>query len=252
MRSAGTEVTNFGNTLAGAEANLSTVENRLNSVYRAGRQIAALGTTFAMFGGAVTALMVGSIEVAKQFDFWTAKAEAASGATKELTAAMVNMPQGEFQAALEGIANKIGALKPQEVAQAFYYWASATNQVIDSQQKLMEASAQVQVVLQAATIAGLDSGTAIRGVAQVLGEYGMSVDHTAEVTQTLLNVTQQTDAEFSDIDLGLQDGRPPGVLHGHRHCRDQCCVRLHGRRWVAWYPCRSGLCPDADQPRQAQ
>lgn len=201
LKTTTSDVESFGTSLTAAEQQLTQVENGLLAIHRAGSQISSLGASFAMAGGAIDGMMAGVVNAATQTNFWQLKAEAASGATSNLTTAMGGSTQmtSQFEQAIDGLSVQIGNIKPEDVAQAFYYWTSATGEQITTTDQLAAASQQLSVILKGATMAGVDQAQSVRGVAQVLGEFGMPVSQAGDVMAKLTNITQTSDVEFSDL-----------------------------------------------------
>jgi TP901 family phage tail tape measure protein len=187
--------------LSESEKQLLSVTTAMNGLFRAGTQLSSVGQTMFIMGAGILGLEGAAVKAAEGFDFWTRRIAAAAevGAQFQTSGKAVSVDLGLLRDVVNQVAISVGAIKPEQVAQGMYLWASATGDAIDTQEKLIETGAKVETVLQAATIAGIDYQTAISGISQVQAEFGVSTNRTAETTAVLLNITQKTQAEFGDM-----------------------------------------------------
>jgi TP901 family phage tail tape measure protein len=201
LRTASMAAAGISGTLRDAMERLKQVEDALNSVYRAGAQLSQVSMTTALFGGALLGIEAAAIKSASGVDFWSKKAIAAMQATGDFMGGNVELQKramSELPEMIRNVAVETGQ-DADEVAEAFTRWQQATGAQIRSQAELWTSVQMVETIVKASAVADMDKTTAVKGVVQILGAYGMSVSDAAKVTMVLSNAAQVTNAEFGDF-----------------------------------------------------
>lgn len=196
-----------GNVLDDWARQLKTVEDRFNSIFRAGTQISELGFIIGLPVAALSALGVGLVSSAKEFDAWITKAYAGAQAAGE-----VGVSMAKFEESAHRVAQTVGSFNPTQVAESFYHWQTAIGTVVETEKDLINTEVALQAALMAGAIAKIDSTTAVRGLASVLFEFEMGSVRALDVTAKLMNASQISAVEFGEL---LQSYRMIGpTLHG--------------------------------------
>lgn len=181
---------------------IAKIERQWSDVFRAGSQIQSVGSQLTAMGAGLGYLSKRLTDGAGDFDFWNRRiVAAAKSANADLFTAFGGSDKTiqAFQNSVMELGRGLGTLQPEEVAQSWYLYQAAVGDVIKTQDDLATSQAAVDVILKAAIISDTDYETAIRGVTQAMAEFGLGNEQAAAVTQVLLNVTQQSQAEFSDV-----------------------------------------------------
>lgn len=184
---------------------LKAIEDKYNSLFRAGSQISQVGMTLGFVGAAVLGLSASAIQAASGFDFWTEKFIAAAQAAGNFL--------GKGYATREEL-RQIKDLSQQvsvatgasfdSVAQAMYIYQSAAGVEISSMREVAAVTRDVETVIKAATITSDDQAVAIRNVIQILGAYRLGLESTEHVTRVILNATQVSNAEWKDLSEAIK------------------------------------------------
>lgn len=195
-----------------AAMELKKFEDEWNSIYRAGSQISQLGFQISMFGGILSALGVSLIKNAGDFDFWATRASAATKVANEQLGVSIDksiISTERFRDAALQVGKSLGVLQPEDVAQSWYLYQSAVGATIRTEEDFRQVQNSVNTLLHAAVITNTDAATTIRGVTSALAEFGQGTDQLDYFTAVLLNLTQTTQAEFTDV---LQSAKMAGPL----------------------------------------
>jgi hypothetical protein len=186
----------LGDVMGEQAQHIKKVEDALNSLYRAGAQISQVSMTVGMMGAAILGLEGVAINSAKSFDFWTNKfiaaGKAAGGFVQDATL-MKQVPD-----ILEQVGIATGAAFDQ-VAEGAYYFESAAGAQINTTRDLQGVMIGLTKILEAVAITGDDVGTWVRSVIQILGGFHMSLDQVGHVVETVVNATQISNAEWTDL-----------------------------------------------------
>lgn len=181
---------------------LKIVEDRFNSVYRAGTQLTQLGSMMLSFAQQVSRVGMALSESAGEFDFWMARAVAATKAANqqagdEVDELIVNVDK--FRDAALDVGRGIGVVDPTQVAESWFTYQAALGESITSAEDLSRAQTNLDLLLKAAVVTNTDAATAIRGTSGALGQFGMTVEDLPYALAVMTNATQVSMAEFSDV-----------------------------------------------------
>lgn len=175
---------------------LKRVEDRWNSIFRAGTQLSSLGSQFTQFAQQVSQVGYELSNTAGDFDFWIARTRAAMQAagSNEAVASVELLRDRTLE-----LGRELGSLEPAQLAEGWFTYQAALGTTIQSVEDLNVAQAALTTMLQAGIISASDPATVMRGVAGVLAAYRLETDQAAYATSVLMNVTQRTQAEFQDL-----------------------------------------------------
>lgn len=181
---------------------LKRVEDSLNSIYRAGSQLIQLGSELTLVGGLLGTLGFNLAENAGEFDFWAtrvaASAKTAQARTGEALDATI-IKSENFKARILQIGGDVGILQPEEIAKGWYLYQSALGSAIRTTEDMVLHQSNVNLMMRASVITNTDHATVIRGVTQAMAEFGLSAQELPYALAVMQNVTQVTQAEFSDM-----------------------------------------------------
>ncbi len=183
------------------QAQLKAVEDKYNSIYRAGAQISQVAMTMGFLGAAILGVEAASIKSASGVDFWTKKAIAAAQAAGNFMGGNAQLQKQAMQDLpdmIRNVAVETGQ-SADRIAESFARWQQATGAQIKTLGQLWNQVKQVETIIKATVIANMDEVTAVKGVIQILGAYGMKTSDAAQVTMLLSNAAQVTNAEFGDF-----------------------------------------------------
>ncbi len=154
------------------------------------RQMAMVGQTLMLVGGAVVGGAAAATKSFGDFEFQAIRA----GRAMELSTEMADKLNEKLyeQAKLLG-------MNPTELAKAAYYFASTTGQVVKTEEELNSLLKQQQVILQAAVISNVPYETMIKGVVSALGQFGTIIREQDPAEQ--LNLITKASAELSQTAL---------------------------------------------------
>jgi TP901 family phage tail tape measure protein len=178
------------------EETIRQVEDRWNSVFRAGTQIQSVGQGFVQFASNVKNAGMALTDNAGDFDFWIARTKAAmqsAGSNEAVTQIE------ELQSRTLDLGRELGSLDPEELATGWFTYQAALGETINTTEDLEETQNALRVMLQAGIISDSTPETVMRGVAGVLASYRLETEDSAYATSVLMNVTQRTQAEFIDL-----------------------------------------------------
>jgi TP901 family phage tail tape measure protein len=182
-----------GQRVTAAGERLKVIEDRLNSIYRAGAQISQVGMNMGFLGAAIEGIMALSIKAGAEFDGWTRKFLAAAQA-----AGSVTLNLDEVKAMFEQVSESTG--KPaDQVAEAAARFEQAVGIEIRSMKDVSGIARILEVVLQSVAITNEDVETTIVGITQILGGFGLAVNSAVDVTMALSNAAQVTNATFGNF-----------------------------------------------------
>lgn len=173
---------------------LKAVEDKVNSIFRAGSQISSIGQQMSFFAVGIGAVGAALTKTASDFDFWIRRTMAANQAA----GGTINTFE-QFANAVNAVGRDVGALSPDQVAESLMVYQTALGTAINDTNDLALASQNLDVMLKAAIITNTDHADVIRGVSQVLSIYGMGLDKISYVTSVMMNVTSLSQAEFKDV-----------------------------------------------------
>lgn len=187
--------------LSDTEKRLLSVQTAFNGLFRAATQLSSVGQTLMIFGGAITGVGVAAMTAAQDFDYWSTRVQAANEVANSFTgsAEQIKVSLQDIKNAGEAVSINVGAFDPSQVEQALYEWTTATGIAINNTDQLNAAMGTVEHILQAAAVSGIDLSTSIKGVAQVLAEFGLGVEYADQATNVLLNTASISNAEFADM-----------------------------------------------------
>lgn len=178
------------------QTQLKQVEDRFNSIYRAGAQLTSLGSQFVRFAQDIGQVGMALSKGAGDFDFWIARTRAAmQAAGSEEAVSNVTLLR---ERTLE-LGESIGSLDPAQLAEGWYTYQAAIGTTIQTTEDLNVAQQALGTMLKAGVISASDPATVMRGVSGVLSAYRENTDQAAYATSVLMNVTQRTQAEFGDL-----------------------------------------------------
>lgn len=192
----------FNNGLEQARIRLQQVEDRFNSIFRAGSQLTQIGSMMTMFAQQIGRVSLALTEAAGEFDFWMARAVAATKAANQAFGADVDemiVNTTQFRAAALEVGRAIGVLNPTEVAEGWFTYQAALGSTIETSDDLALTQQNLDLVLKAAVVTNTEASTAIRGTAGAIGQFGLSVQDLPYALAVMTNATQVSQAEFEDI-----------------------------------------------------
>lgn len=182
---------------------IKQVEDKWNSIFRAGSQLASIGTQMTNFSQRLTQTGMALTENAGDFDFWNRRiVAAAKAANADLFQAFGGDQQQTIDAfgkRVMALGQELGALQPAEVAEGFYLFQAAAGTSIKSSEDLEASVKGLEAVMKAAIVSDTDYTVAIRGVTQAMAEFQLGTDQMAHATEVMLNLTQTSQSEFSDV-----------------------------------------------------
>lgn len=184
-------------TRAGEE--IKQVEQRYNSLFRAGSQISSVGTQVSMLSAAIIGTGVALKDGAEDFDFWIRRSEAAAISAGSAWKNESQTLNEAIQSTVENLGLAVGNDNFAEVAQAFYVYQAAAGDAINTTADLQIAQENLQTVFQVAAMTGDPYEQVTKGLLQVLAAFGGAPDQLGKFATILQNTTQITQAEFQDM-----------------------------------------------------
>lgn len=122
-----------------------------------------------------------------EFDFNVRRAAGASGILDDTSQEFISLTN-----AAKNLAVETRLFDASTVAKGMYYWASTTGQAADATNELIP-------VLQLAAMTETQTETAIKGVVNILQQFGNPMSDAKRVTEELFTVTQKTALELPNL-----------------------------------------------------
>jgi TP901 family phage tail tape measure protein len=190
---------------------LTKIEDRWNSVFRAGAQISSIGNSLSNFSQRVGQFGAQLSDAGGDFDFWIARTRAALQAANsdETIASVDNLRNATLE-----LGRELGSLNPSELAEGWFTYQAALGSTIENETQFIQSQQAIQTMLKASIISASEGETVMRGVAGVLATYNEDTSQAAYATSVLMNVTQRTQAEFSDLLEGFKMVGSQAVVMG--------------------------------------
>jgi hypothetical protein len=176
------------------QAQMQAMAGSMDAARRQAYAMTIAGYQLVSAGNAITGSIKEAVSTFGEFDFSLRRAAGALGIFDD-TGAMFNALSGDVQ----NLAIETKLFKPEELAKGLYYWASTTGQVISSQEDLNKIVAETLPIFKAAAMTETSMESSLKGVYQILSEFGLPMSRAADVTEKLFYVTQKTAVEFPDL-----------------------------------------------------
>jgi TP901 family phage tail tape measure protein len=194
---------------------LSTLEHRFDAVFRAASHLQALGSDLTGMGEATIGVLRGAVDAWGEYEFAIHRASGALSIFDTTSPIFF-----ELQDAVNAAAQEVRLFPAEEIAKAVYYWGSATGQTVETHEDLQMVMSGLIPIMQTAAITETDYEAAIKGTYQIIQQYGLGLtrlataqdvasgaathvgqemSNTADITQKLMMITQNTAVEYSDL-----------------------------------------------------
>jgi TP901 family phage tail tape measure protein len=178
---------------------IKMVENRYNSLFRAGSQISSIGKQMTFFSAMVGGTGIALKNSAEDFDFWARRAEASMLSAGSVWADGSKTMNQAIQDASFDLGAAVGTDDFAGIAEALYVYQSAAGTTVNSVEDLTKVQAGLQTVFQSSTITGDNYANTTRGILQVMAEFQMGTEDMSRAMTILMNSTQTTQAELPDM-----------------------------------------------------
>lgn len=194
---------------------LSHLERKFDAVFRAASHLQALGSDLTDMGQATIGMLKESVDQWGEYEFSIHRAAGALSIF-DTTSPIFH----QLQQAVDDAAQEVRLFPAEEIAKAVYYWGSATGQTVETHEDLQLVMEGLIPIMQTAAITETDYESAIKGTYQIIQQYnlgltrqataqdvaagaarrvGDEISNTADITQKLMMVTQNTAVEYSDL-----------------------------------------------------
>jgi TP901 family phage tail tape measure protein len=194
---------------------LSKLEQKFDAVFRAASHLQALGSDLTGMGKATIGVLKESVDQWGEYEFAIHRAAGALSIFDTTSPIFFDL-----QKAVDEAAQEVRLFPAEEIAKAVYYWGSATGQTVETHEDLQLVMEGLIPIMQTAAITETDYEQAIKGTYQIIQQYrlgltrqataqdvaagsakkvGEEISNTADITQKLMMVTQNTAAEYSDL-----------------------------------------------------
>lgn len=179
--------------------NFSEMEHRMDALFRASLRLNLTGMTLRRWGENIFRFGVDIMNTFGEFEYTMLRAAGALEIWRtDLDETSVGF--GVLQEKILGAAKEMRLFASEEVAEALYFWGSATGQVVDNVEDLDTAFQGLNAIMQTAAMTNTGYEDTIKGVYSILTQfYGGSLEEAEAVTQKLFFTTQKTAAEFTDL-----------------------------------------------------
>jgi TP901 family phage tail tape measure protein len=175
---------------------LDQTEKRLDAFFRAAFRLQMVGQSLRMMGRNIINAFSGIMTTFGDFQFMLNRAGAALSIFGEEGSVGIS----KLQTSVIDLAQSVKLIPTKDVAQALYFWASATGQVIKSDEDLARNMKALEPIMQAATMTNTDYETTIKGVYSIITQfYHGDISYAADITTRLYEATQATALEFQDL-----------------------------------------------------
>jgi TP901 family phage tail tape measure protein len=184
----------FGRALGGLFGNLTTVERKLDAIFRAASHMQTMGRQMIGFAQRVGAAITDMVSKWGDFEFMLNRATAASG----LFTAGAPLYDKMKRAILDA-AQALRLFDPEEIAKATYFWQSTTGEAIKTEADLARMMKNVSAAMQVAAMTQTEYETVIKGGYSIMKQYGMALEDIPTILHSLFKETQATALEFPDL-----------------------------------------------------
>lgn len=178
---------------------LSEAEHDMDALFRASFRLSIVGFTLQRFSDNIRRWGGDIMDTFSEFEYTTLRAAGALEIWRDTT---IDGEKGTTVLAnsITEAAQRLKLFSAEEVAQAVYYWGSATGQVVDSADDIAVTMGGLSTIMKAAAMTNTDYETTIKGVYSILTQfYNGSLEEATSVTEKLFLTTQKTAAEFTDL-----------------------------------------------------
>jgi len=178
---------------------LSYYEKQVDAVYRASYRLSMTGSNLMQFGRRVIDMGRNFMDTFGEYQFALNRA---AGAVEIWEGATIDGVDGTelLSERVLDLAEGMKIIPAQEVAEAFYYWGSATGVVADSTETLDTNMQALDKIMKASIMTNTGYEDTIKGVYSILTQfYHGAISEAGNVTEKLFFVTQKTALEFNDL-----------------------------------------------------
>ena len=179
--------------------NLSAYESQMDALFRASFRLSMVGQNMKRFGENIIRLGSDIMNVFGEFEYTMIRAAGAMEIWHDginTTEVTMDVLQGK----LLDLSKAMILFPASEVAEALYFWGSATGQVVNKVEDLDLAMSGLGTIMKAASMTNTDYESTIKGVYSILTQfYNGGLEEADTVTQKLFYTTQKTAAEFNDL-----------------------------------------------------
>jgi TP901 family phage tail tape measure protein len=178
---------------------LDQTEKNLDAYFRAAFRLQMVGQRLINVGRSIQQFISGIMDTFGQFQYMLNRA----GATLEVFTqkgeagkiGLLDLQEGILQLSRSSM-----LLPAKDVAEAMYYWASATGQVIKTNEDLQNNLLALEPIMHVAVMTNTGYETAIKGVYSIISQfYNGAIDKATFVTEQLYYAAQKTAVEFEDL-----------------------------------------------------
>ena len=178
---------------------VSEFEHRMDALFRASLRLNITGMTLRRWSDNILRFGADIMQTFGEFEYTMLRAAGALEIWLDAEQ-QGNLGIEELQRSLLDLTNTMVLFPAEEVAEALYFWGSATGQIVRDTEELEIAMSGLERIMQAAAMTNTDYETTIKGVYSILTQfYGGSLEYADEVTEKLFLTTQKTAAEFNDL-----------------------------------------------------
>lgn len=205
---------------------LSYYEKQVDAVYRASYRLAMSGSNLQMLARRTFDFGRQFMDTFGEYEFMLNRA---AGAVEIWNDSQVEGVDGTrmLSDSVLSLARDLRIIPAQEVAEAFYYWGSATGVVVDSTEKLTTNMEALENIMKISIMTNTGYEDTIKGVYSILTQfYHGSIAEAGEVTQKLFLITQKTALEFNDL---IQSFKMVGPVAAQAGASFDSMVTLLGR-----------------------
>jgi TP901 family phage tail tape measure protein len=178
---------------------LSHYEKQVDAVYRASYRLAMTGSNLTQFARSIA--MTG-MQFMNEFGEYQFNLNRAAGAVQIWEGAMIEGQDGTkmLSDSVLDLAKNMKIIPAREVAEAMYFWGTATGTVINSTETLETSMNALDKIMRASIMTNTGYEDTIKGVYSILTQfYGGALEKAGEVTEQLFYITQKTALEFNDL-----------------------------------------------------
>ena len=177
---------------------LSATQAKYGAIITAGFQMQLMGNELNRVGQKGIDILQGSLDSWGDYEFMLNRAAGSLGVwNKASTTSQVGTDL--LNDAVHKAAQELRIFPAQEVAQAVYFWGSATGETVTTQKDLQRVMSAVNPIMKAAAVTQTGYETAIKGVYSILVQYHKPTSQAADVTNKLMLAAQKTALEFPDL-----------------------------------------------------